>query len=125
MNGRMLPKRFERLEIDTTRLLTANAVPSVEKVQDAHIKKKYRADVQNTSILIFILFFCISVALLGLYQFMPIHDPYGDPKNPRRDPDRLISGCVLMAVAIIALGVNCVFTDIDKDPNTAIKEEDA
>jgi multisubunit Na+/H+ antiporter MnhB subunit len=133
MNGRMLPKRFERLEIDTTRLLTAEATQSVKTVQDTH-KKEYKAHVvigvKIISAVLCLLFCLIGVVLLLVYAFTPDHasnEQYVKPNTSQKDPNILISGGVFMALALIAFWVNFVSTDKDKDPNTAKteKEEDA
>ncbi len=111
----MIPKRFERLEIDTTRLLTAAAQQSDDTIQDTQI---------NTSYVVFISFFICSAsiiiggALLGIYRLMFDREEKGYSKPSQVPQHFLISGCVFMALACIACIVCCVKVRMDDTART-------
>jgi hypothetical protein len=105
VNGRMLPKRFERLEIDTTRLLTAEQIDTT--IQDAHKKEKeYRARVFDITLLICFVCFMLGGALLITNDYIRRQEEK-DGETSLLPQRLMISGAVFMALSIIPGAVCC------------------
>ena len=105
VNGRMLPKRFERLEIDTTRLLTAEQIDTT--IQDAHKKEKeYRARVFDITLLICFVCFMLGGALLITNDYIRRQEEK-DGETSLLPQRFMISGAVFMALSIIPGAVCC------------------
>ena len=114
MNKRMIPKRFERLEIDTTRLLTAAAQQS----DNTQIKNEHSALVIFISLFTCVVFNIIGAVLLCIYGIMFNQEEKGY-STPSQSPQHfLISGCVFMAVACIACIVCSVKVRMDDTAST-------
>ncbi len=115
VNGRMIPKRFERLEIDTTRLLTADAGPDDNTIKDTQRIKEYRTRVFDIALLI--CFFCIIIgaALLIMYAYM-LDQEKKDSTTSLLPQQLFISGCVFMALAFMPGAVCCVILIKDEGP---------
>jgi uncharacterized Tic20 family protein len=101
VNKRMLPKRFERLEIDTTRLLTAAAKQSDNTIQDTQRKKEYNAQVSLISYVMCSLLLTLGVILLCTYDIM-FTEEKKNGKTSLLPEQILISGCVSLGLAFIA-----------------------